>query len=466
MPKAKTPSFILELGLETNAHEEAELNKRFEAARQLYNACLSEAKRRLLLLHQSKAFQKARSMPKTANPNRRLRLTAKSNGRLRLTARNNARPRGLSVNGKPNKERTEAFKALNAKFGFTEYDIHTYATQTRKSWISNHLDSATAQKLASRAFKAIQRVAFGQARKVRFKGKNQLKSVEGKTNKAGIRYKEETEQIQWLGLKLNCTGTIDVKDKVVVHGLSRPIKYCRIVKRVFNGKTRFFVQLVLSAGVAVSNFPEGVPYQKFKAKNKTVGLDIGPSTIAYVSDKQAKLERFCTGGFFTADNQDELNNKQKEIRYLQRKLDRQRRANNPQNYNTNGTIKIGAVLSLSKGKKTWHYSKRYLRTKTKLAELQRKLTAHRKSLHGNLANRILKIGKYIRTEKLSYRAFQKNYGRSVSLRAPGMFMEILRRKAENAGGSVIEFSTKTTKLSQYCHKCGKYTKKPLSQRVP
>ena len=86
------------------------------------------------------------------------------------------------------------------------------------------------------------------------------------------------------------------------------------------------------------------------------------------------------------------------------------------------------------------------------------------------------MGKYIKTEKLSYRAFQKNYGRSVRDRAPGMFMEILRRKAENAprsgipqggaGGSVNEFPTKDTKLSQYCHKCGKYTKKPLSQRVP
>ena len=63
-----------------------------------------------------------------------------------------------------------------------------------------------------------------------------------------------------------------------------------------------------------------------------------------------------------------------------------------------------------------------------------------------------------------YRAFQRNFGKSVKDRAPGMFMEIIRRKAENAGGSVLEFSTKTTKLSQYCHKCGKYTKKPLSQR--
>jgi hypothetical protein len=245
-----------------------------------------------------------------------------------------------------------------------------------------------------------------------------------------------------MGLKLKCI--IDVNDDVVIHGLSCPVKYCRIVKRIFNGKARFFVQLVL----------EGKPLIKDKNKQKfcnfcynTIGLDIGPSTIAYVTDDNAVIERFC----------DELKNKQKEIRRLQRKLDRQRKANNPQNYNTDGTIKPG--------KKTWHESTRYKKTRRKLAELQRKLAAHRKTLHGNLANRILRQGKYVKTEKLSYRAFQKNYGRSVRDRAPGKFMEILRRKAENASGSVNEFSTKETKLSQYCHKCGKYTKKPLSQRV-
>jgi hypothetical protein len=82
----------------------------------------------------------------------------------------------------------------------------------------------------------------------------------------------------------------------------------------------------------------------------------------------------------------------------------------------------------------------------------------------------LKQGKHIKTEKLSYKAFQKMCpepakDQSVQNRAPGMFLEILRRKAENAGGSVTEFVTSTTKLSQYCHKCGKYNKKPLSQRV-
>jgi len=212
MSKAKTPSFILELAIETSAHDETVLNARFEAARQLYNACLDEAKRRLSLLRQSKGFQKARKMPKT-------------------------------VNSKRNKERTEAFKELNSKFDFSEYSIMNYSTKIRRSWINNHVDSNTAQKLASRAFKAVQRIAFGQAKRVRFKGKNQLKSLEGKTNRTGIRYKENTGHIEWKGLKLK--AIINPNDKVVVHGLSHRVKFCRIVKRIFNGKLRFFVQLAL-----------------------------------------------------------------------------------------------------------------------------------------------------------------------------------------------------------------------------
>jgi len=414
MGKSKTPTFILELAIVSSPHDEVELNARFEAARQLYNACLDEAKRRLALLRQSNEFQYAKRYPKT-------------------------------VRGKRNKGRSLAFKALNAKFGFSEYDIHIYATKIRNSWINDHIDSSTAQKLASRAFKAVQRIAFGQAKRVRFKGKNQLKSVEGKTNKTGIRYISKTGHVEWKGLKLKCI--IDVNDEVVVHGLSHRVKYCRIIKRIFNGKTRFFVQLVLEGKPLVKDKNKPAEESRQSLSPNTVGLDIGPSTIAIVSDDNATVERFC----------DELKSKQKEIRRLQRKLDRQRRANNPKNYNPDGTIK--------KGKKTWHESTRYKKTRRKLAELQRKLAAHRKTLHGNLANRILRQGKHVKTEKLSYRAFQKNFGKSVKNRAPGMFMEILRRKAENAGGSVTEFSTRTTKLSQYCHKCGKYTKKTLSQRV-
>ena len=74
------------------------------------------------------------------------------------------------------------------------------------------------------------------------------------------------------------------------------------------------------------------------------------------------------------------------------------------------------------------------------------------------------MGNTIILEKISYKAWQKQYGTSVGLRAPGMFLEMLRRTVASTGGTLIEVSTRTTKLSQYCHGCGRCEKKPLSQR--
>ncbi len=71
---------------------------------------------------------------------------------------------------------------------------------------------------------------------------------------------------------------------------------------------------------------------------------------------------------------------------------------------------------------------------------------------------------FIKTEKLSYKAFQKRYGQSIAVRAPKLFLTILSRKAERAGGGVIEFNTRTTALSQVCF-CGQKHKKRLSERV-
>ena len=396
MSKSKTPSFILELGLKVNVSQEARLKARFEAGRQFYNAILDESKRRLQLLKESKAFSVARKLPK-------------------------------------GKERTNAFRELNIKFEFREYDLHRYCTQIRQSWIGQHLDSNTSQKITSRAFATVQKLSFGRSKKVHFKRANELNSMEGKCNGSGIRFKDN--QIHWKNLSLDCI--IDQSDPVIAHGLKQKVKFCRLIRRKLKGRTRYFVQLVLA----------GSPYQKYQFPEAEVGLDVGPSTIAHVHLAGAELETFCQP----------LENRQKEIRQLSRKLDRQRRANNPQNYQPNGTIKPGY--------KKWHDSNQYLKTKNKISEIKRKQAAHRKSLHGNMANRILKQGKIVKTEKVSYKSFQRNFGKSVGFRAPGMLIEMLRRKAENVGGSVTEFSTRTTKLSQYCHACDQYHKKPLSQRV-
>jgi hypothetical protein len=129
-------------------------------------------------------------------------------------------------------------------------------------------------------------------------------------------------------------------------------------------------------------------------------------------------------------------------------MERQRRANNPENYDAKGRVK--------KGRLPWKTSQRYRETRRQLATTERKLAAHRKSLHGRIANRIIRAGNHIQIEKTSFKGWQKLFGKSIGLRAPGMFYEHLKRIVAKTGGSLREVGTYTTKLSQYCHGCQTY----------
>lgn len=53
MSKSKTPSFVCEIPLRVTRRQEWTVEARFEAERQLYNALLREAKKRLKLIRQS-----------------------------------------------------------------------------------------------------------------------------------------------------------------------------------------------------------------------------------------------------------------------------------------------------------------------------------------------------------------------------------------------------------------------------
>ena len=109
-------------------------------------------------------------------------------------------------------------------------------------------------------------------------------------------------------------------------------------------------------------------------------------------------------------------------------MERQRRANNPDHYDAQGRIK-----KRGKQRLTWKQSKRYLVTRRRKATRERRLAAHRKSLHGRLVHEIVAVGKTIITEQIAYRAWQKQFGRSVGLRAPGMFIALLKRTGASYG---------------------------------
>ncbi len=66
---------------------------------------------------------------------------------------------------------------------------------------------------------------FGRALKVRYKIPSRFKSLEGKTNKQGIRWKNN--QLVWGSLKLFVI--IEQSNPVIQHGLNSPVKYVRIL---------------------------------------------------------------------------------------------------------------------------------------------------------------------------------------------------------------------------------------------
>jgi len=415
MPKSSTPSFITTIPLIVDSQSETELLSRFQAGRQLYNALLNEAMVRMKLVRKSDLYQFARKLPKLPK----------------------------------NKLRNEAFKVAYQQYRYSEYDLQAYATivANGSKWIADKVDSNTQQKLASRAFKASSRVVLGFAKKVRFKLPAHFKSMEGKTNKQGIRWAED--KFIWGKLKLE--PIIDLDNPVMMHGLTSKVKYVRILFKLINGKRRWFAQLI----------NEGIPYQKPAnfTQSGVVGLDLNISNIAYVADNEAGLLPFAEG----------VPTFQKEISRIQSKMQRSQRLANPDNYEPDSTGRKGRRKVVKKGKNKkgrfkWNNSKRYQKLRTKKRELERRKSAYAKSQNRKLVNDILRHGNQIKTENVSVKGWQKRYGKAIAAKSPGYFQSELKRKAEGAGGSFYKFSTRTTALSQ-THLTGERIKKSLSERV-
>jgi len=420
--KRKTPTFLLELPLVVEEGQASRLRAHLEAGRQFYNAVLSEGQRRLRRMKADPAWQVARAIPRTHK-----------------------------------QERRAAFSALREQYGFSEYAFHDLAKELRVSWLAEHLDAVLAQTLATRAYRALNRVCVGKARRVRFKSRGRgLASLENKRNDTGLRFVVQTHDkgcrqgyLLWHDDQL--AALIDWDDPVVTHGLAHSIKYARLLRRRASSPRAqgadsegelYFVQLAL----------EGMPLQKpeHAAGLDTVGLDLGPASIAIVPrEAEARLEPLCT----------ELRPDARAIRRLQRRMDRQRRAANPEHYDDKGRPK-----KRGKGAPRWKQSRGYQASRLRKAARERRLAAHRKSLHGRLVHQIVAVGHTIITEKISYKGWQKQYGRSVGLCTPGMLIAHMRRTVASTGGTLLEVPTHTTKLSQYCHGCGKTVKKPLWQR--
>ncbi len=354
--------------------------------------------------------------------------------------------------------RRSAFDAVAAAHGFTAGAAQSFASSLRKSWVREHLPAQETQSLGARAFGAVKYWHLGRKGKPRFKShKRGLHSLAAKDGHGALRPKTD-EAAQLVGLQWGAgfvlpvaaparTGRRGAEQQVELAEIEALIAAgkvlsTQIVRSVINGRDTYRMQLVV----------DGHPTRRHPIGAGRVSFDLGPSQIAVAVERS---DGTSTG--WVEPLADRIRLSTVRLRRAQRRLDRQHRAGSPDCFNPDGTHKPGRC--------GWQRSRAAKRATAGVADQHRRLAEHRKTLHGALANRLLGHGADIACEKLDYVVWQKNFPRSVRDRAPGLLVEIIRRRAESAGGDrLYEYSPNTTALSQTCL-CGNREKKPLSQRV-
>ena len=231
--------------------------------------------------------------------------------------------------------------------------------------------------------------------------------------------------------------------------------YATLVPKFIRGKYRVYLHLVIEGKAKPKYDSSGNPRHKYG--RGVVGADIGTQTVAYTSDTEAGLKNLSERG-------NSIQKSERLERLYYRAMDRSRRATNPENYNTDGTIK--------KGKKKWTYSRHYKKLKAKHAELCRINAINRQLAINEDANHLRSLGDTFVTEpknaaRLMKRAKEttvnnkgrinrkKRFGKSVKNRCPGGFQAVVENKFKTSGGTYIEVPN-NYRASQYDHTADDY----------
>lgn len=421
-------NFVVQLPLRTEKYQEDILNKRFEIGRKIYNSLVTVSQKRYEEMTKTRKYRNLMSI--------------------------------LTGNKKSDKPIWKQIGQIRKEYGLTEYSLHADVKEMQKHFKKN-IDSFTAQKIATTLWKSYDKLFYGNGKRVYYKKYGDMNSLEGKSNSTGIRFVDE--HLVWNGL--NIPVVIDWNNPYEYQAMQSEISYCRIVRKFICNKYKFYVQVVFK-GTPPTKFNKETGEIKHFLGEGDVGLDIGTSTIAISSNTDVKL-------LILADKAQDIED---EKRRLLRKMDRSRRATNPENYNEDGTVR-----KQGSKKVFWNKSNHYVKYQNKLKELYRKQVDVRKYQHECLADYIVSLGNNIYVEQMNFAGLQKKatktekndsgkfkrkkrFGKSLANRAPAMLMTIINRKLAYYGLELIEINTFKAKASQFNHITGEYHKKSLSQR--
>jgi hypothetical protein len=433
--RAQTASFVVQTKLKLPTSVENHLEKSFRIAASAYNEALSFGLGRFEALKQNSLYQEL------------------------LEKRRDTEAQ---------KECDKALFELRKSYGLTEYGLSTHLSKQRRIPNSSyqHLSACEIQVIAAQAYKALEKVIFYKikAHSLKFRSKYDLNvsyrnrvNTEAtrlvKSNKKGIAYRLYLHKVSTF-VDIPVKAFNRYQQESLLH--SEKIKYVQIVRKTIRGKRVYLLQIVC----------QGFPLAKVTRGSETVGIDPGISTVAYASNSEVALVDLVPKN---------INQKEKLMKLLDRKIERSRRVNNPDCYRVDGTIKKGARFKQP--------SNRQLRLQVRRLKAYRSLSEERQKLQGQLVNGIVSQARTIKIEDLSVKGLQrrsreirinpktnrpfskKRFGKSIFRAAPSAFRNSLQTRAHQLGIGFEVISPKDTKPSQYNHITQTFEKKSLSTRI-
>lgn len=353
------------------------------------------------------------------------------------------------------------------------------------------LDAIFALTKAEDIWRAVEKCLYSDGNTIHFSKREDLPNIRAKQSNRGIVIHSSDNRLRFKfnGLKfgvlikdrfendeisaiLDYLSEPEIKDNLAVNTLKedgicistyRPC-YATLVCKKIQGKLRVYIHITIE-GLAKPKYDK-FGNIKHKLGKGTVGCDIGTQTIAYTSDNEVGLKNLAERGTSISANE-------RKERLIYRAMDRSRRTTNPQNYNSDGTVK--------KGHKTWNYSNRYKRLRARHTELCRINAINRHLAINEDVNHLRSLGDRFVTEpknakKLQKRTKQttlnkkgkinrkKRFGKSIKNRCCGYFQSQIEKKFKCTNGTYIEVPN-DYRASQYDHTADNYIKKKLSERM-
>lgn len=366
----------------------------------------------------------------------------------------------------------DARNAILKDYRFSKYQFEQDIQDVRWHYCQL-IPSPTGQVLANDVWNAFDDYFFGSGKAVSFSSIFDLTYIRAKSNATGIRYQDDTLCIA--GMKIPVIRSRKDPFGYEADMLSRDIRYCGISRKWYPEGWRYFAKLTVLGVPPVKVDPLTGELHHTVTVGR-VGLDIGPQTLAAVGDSKVALVELAEG----------VQKIENELRRINRAMDRSRRATNPAFFNEDGTVIRIDLLPpeclTSRGKRKWKKSKHYFALESRRRYLYRSQADLRLQQHRALANELLSFGNFFFIEDMNWQALakkakeakkspttgknlrRKRFGKSIANKAPAAFVQCLKYKAEQMGGSLYKLNTKEAKASQYNHEDKAYHKKKLSKR--